>query len=197
MAVVALSAPAFAGASREEIVAEAYAEYSISPPNGASAIVCHGFGCKLPTEIGFSATDRAQLTKVMAAGRASPEAERRAVAAAAAWFDKRVALEAGTQNHVAKAGAKYFLKSEHQFDCIDTSRNMTTLLLMLEDYKLLRFHKPDLPASRGYVLDGVAPHATAVLTENGTGTQWSVDAWTRGYGQPAEIMPLARWKDEN
>jgi hypothetical protein len=38
------------------------------------------------------------------------------------------------------------------------------------------------------------PHATAVLVEKATGTKWSIDSWTVGYGQPLEVMPLERWK---
>ncbi len=68
------------------------------------------------------------------------------------------------------------------------------LLLVLEELKLLRFHKVDAPEARGYLIDGRPPHATAVLTEKTSGVRWAVDSWTRGYGQAPEVMPLAVWQ---
>ncbi len=180
-------------ATSSNVVDAAYGAYSVTPPTPSMVFVCHGFGCKYRDEIDLTAGDRAKLTQILAAGRASPAAERKAVAAAGAWFDKRVGPVAGTQNHVARAGAKY-MYDVHQFDCIDTSRNTTTLLLVLDQLKLLRHHDVDAPEARGYFIDGRPPHATAVLVEKTTGTKWSVDSWTVGYGQPLEVMPLDRWK---
>jgi hypothetical protein len=115
------------------------------------------------------------------------------VAAAGAWFDKRVGPVAGTANHVARAGMKY-MYDIHQFDCIDSSRNTTSLLMVLDQLNLLRHHDVDEPEARGYMIDGRPPHATAVLVERATGKKWSVDSWTVGYGQALEVMPLERWK---
>jgi hypothetical protein len=131
----------------------------------------------------------------MAPGAASAAAERRAVASAGAWFDKRIAPAAGTKNHKARAGIEFtFADSTGQFDCIDSSRNTTSLLRLLAALKLLRHHTVGEPVARGYLLDGRLPHATAVLTEKKGGKQWSVDSWVRAYGQPPQIMPLARWE---
>jgi hypothetical protein len=180
-------------ATNSNVVDEAYGGFSVSPPTPSAVFVCHGFGCKYRAEVDLTAADRAKLTQILTAGRASPAAERKAVAAAGGWFDRRVGPVAGTQNHVARAGAKY-MYDIHQFDCIDTSRNTTSLLLVLDQLKLLRYHDVDAPVARGFFLDGRPPHATAVLVETGTGTKWSVDSWTVGYGQALEVMPLDRWK---
>ena len=83
---------------------------------------------------------------------------------------------AGTVNHVARAGMKYMYDIQ-QFDCIDSSRNTTSLLLVLDQLNLLRFHDVDVPESRGHLFDA-----------------GSIDSWTVGYGQPLEVMPLERWK---
>jgi hypothetical protein len=175
------------------VIDAAYGGFSVSAPTPSAIFICHGFGCKYRTEINLTASDRTKLAQLLAAGRASPEAERRAVAAAGAWFDKRIAPAAGTKDHVARAGASYMFDT-HQFDCIDSSRNTTSLLLVLDQLKLLRHHDVDAPEARGYFIDMRPPHATAVLVEKGSGTKWSIDSWTRGYGEPPEIMPLARWK---
>ncbi len=183
---------AFAATS-PNVVDAAYGGLSVSPPTPSTVFICHGFGCKYRDEVDLTAGDRAKLTQILAAGRASPAAERKAVAAAGAWFDRRVGPVAGTQNHVARAGAKY-MYDIHQFDCIDTSRNTTSLLLVLDQLKLLRHHDVAAPEARGFFIDGRPPHATAVLVEKATGTKWSIDSWTVGYGQALEVMPLDRWK---
>jgi hypothetical protein len=108
-------------------------------------------------------------------------------------LDRRVGPLAGTVNHVARAGMKY-IYDIRQFDCIDSSRNTTSLLLVLDQLNLLRYHGVDVPESRGHMFDLRPPHATAVLVEKATGTKWSIDSWTVGCGQPLEVMPLARWK---
>jgi hypothetical protein len=48
--------------------------------------------------------------------------------------------------------------------------------------------------ARGFFLDGRPPHATAVLVEKTSGSKWSIDSWTVGYGEALEVMPLERWK---
>ncbi len=181
------------GATRPRVVAATFAEYSVTPPNPVSVFVCHGFGCKYRVEIDLTAGDRAKLAQFLAAGRASAAAERKAVATAGAWFDKRVGPVAGTANHVARAGMKYMFDT-HQFDCIDSSRNTTSLLMVLDQLNLLHYHDVDEPEARGYMVDGRPPHATAVLVERATGKKWSIDSWTVGYGQALEVMALERWR---
>jgi hypothetical protein len=180
-------------ATRPGVVEAAYGAFPVAPPTSQIVFVCHGFGCKYRAEWDLTDSDRAKLAHLLAVGRSSPEAERKAVAAAGAWFDKRVGPVAGTQNHVARAGAKY-MWDVHQFDCIDSSRNTTSLLLVLDQLNLLRHHDVAIPEARGFFLDGRPPHATAVLVEKVSGTKWSIDSWTVGYGQDLEIMPLERWK---
>lgn len=186
--------PTTAMANMADVVEATYSAYSVAAPTPETVFVCHGFGCKYRTEIDLSAADRTMLAQILAGGKASAVAERHAVAMAWAWFDRRIAPAAGTRNHVAAAGAEYMFDTR-QFDCVDASRNTTSLLLVLEQLKLLRFHRVDVPESRGLLIDGRPPHYTAVLRENATGVKWAVDSWTRAYGQPAEVMTLARWLD--
>ena len=175
------------------VIGATYGDFPVVPPTPNLVFVCHGFGCKYRAEIDLTAGDRAKLTQLLVAGKASPEAERKAVATAGAWFDKRIGPTANTANHVARAGMKY-MWDIHQFDCIDSSRNTTSLLLVLDQLKLLRHHDVDMPEARGHLIDGRPPHATAVLIEKPSGRKWAIDSWTVGYGQPLEIMPLERWK---
>jgi hypothetical protein len=186
-------APAASAATMGNVVDQTYGGFPVTPPTPSVIFVCHGFGCRYRDEIDLTANDRAKLAQILSAGRSSPAAERKAVAEAGAWFDRRIAPVAGTKNHVARAGPEYMFDT-HQFDCIDSSRNTTSLLLVLDQLKLLRHHDVDAPESRGYLIDGRGPHATAVLVEKTTGTKWSIDSWTVGYGHVLEVMPLDRWK---
>ena len=187
-----LAVPAAAGS--DAVAAAAYGGLSLSAPTPSALTVCHGFGCQYRAELGLTSVDHATLKRLMTAGHASAAKERQAVAAAGAWFDKRIAQVAGTAGHVARANRDY-MYDKRQFDCIDTSRNTTSLLLLLQELGLLRYHTVDAPEARGHIFDFKAPHATAVLVEKETGTKWSVDAWTRAYGQAPEIMRLDRWMD--
>ncbi len=81
-------------------------------------------------------------------------------------------------------------------DCIDTSRNTTTLLIVLDQLKLLRFHQVEAPVARGFLIDGRGPHATAVLRESKGGQKWAFDNWTRKYGDKPDVMPLEKWMAE-
>ena len=194
---LSLSVSAFAQTEMASVDAAVYGEYSVSAPSPAGVTICHGFGCKFRNEVAFSGRDRARLAGLLASGRGSPAAERRAVGAAGAWYDRRIAAAAGTKGHVARAGTSYSFDTRGQFDCIDASRNTTSLLVVLEQLDLLRHHKVANPVARGYLFDGRPPHVTAVLVETGSGKEWAVDSWTRGYGKAPEIMPLSQWMDLN
>lgn len=191
-ALIAAFCAAPAAARNDDVVSSTFDAYSLSAPTPLVVVVCHGFGCRYRTEVGFSPADRARLAQIMGAGRKSPEAERQAVGVAGAWFDRRVGPSAGTQRRVARAGYKH-MNDAGQFDCIDTSRNITSLLLVLDQLKLLRHHSVEVPKARGYLIDGRPPHVTAVLSEKKSGTAWTIDSWTRGYGEKPEIMQLERW----
>src|SRR6202007_2438533 len=96
---------------------EAYASVSLSPPTTRLVVVCPDFGCAQRTPVGLSSGDLATLTSLLAPGRASAEAERRAVAAAGAWFDRRIGPAAGTTHRVARANGFGSQNTVGQMDC--------------------------------------------------------------------------------
>ncbi|MBX9774719.1 MAG: hypothetical protein K2Y71_09920 [Xanthobacteraceae bacterium] len=177
----------------EETFAEIYAELSLRMPTPTLVVVCHAFGCSHQTHIVLSAGDRARLSTLLAAGKASPAAERRALAGAVQWFERRIGPVAGTTQRVARAGAAE-ARDPGQMDCIDLSANNTSLLLVLMQLKLLQHHRPELPVSRGFLIDGRLPHTTAVFSEVKSGQRFAVDNWTRKYGELPEVLPLNEWR---
>ena len=177
----------------DESIAEVYAELSLPLPTTSLVVICHGFGCLYRTQVALSASDRAHLKALLGSGLASPAAERRAVANAVAWFDRRIGPAAGTTHRTARAGIG---ESAGEMDCIDTSSNNTSLFLMLKLLQLLHHHRVEPPVSRGYLIDARLPHTTAVLAETKTGAEWVIDNWTHNYGEMPDVEPLATWQSE-
>jgi hypothetical protein len=173
-----------------------YSTVSIFPPSATSMTVCYGFVCRRREMLDFSARDRNALTQILAAGRGSAAAERAAVQKAVVWFDRRIGPVIGTDRRVAKADIRA-LDDRHNYDCWDTTRNTTSLLLVLQQWGLLRYHVVGDPHYRGNALVLQMPHNTAVLVERATRVEWVVDMWPRGYAQPPDVMTVEKWAAEN
>ena len=188
--------PAAKAAELSSAVAYLYSSVSIYPPSAKSMTVCYGFVCRRREILSFTPGDRNALTQIMAAGRASAVAERAAVQKAVMWFDRRMGPILGTNKRVAKADFRYF-DDKHNFDCWDTTRNTTSLLLVLRHWGLLKFHDIGDPKYRGNALVLQTPHNTAVLNDRATGKNWVVDLWTKGYGELPDVMPVEQWLSEN
>jgi hypothetical protein len=151
------------------------------------------FGCAYRTEIALAAADHAQMAAIMASGAASAQAERAAIGRTEAWFERRIAPLTGTAKRVARAGPLVGgANNRAQFDCIDTTNNTNSLLLVLDQLKLLRHHTIAAPVSRFLFTEG--PHNTAVIKDRKTNELWTVDPWTHKGSEVPDIWPLARWK---
>jgi predicted outer membrane lipoprotein len=179
-----------------DAVAQLYSSVSIYPPSAKSMTVCYGFVCRRREILDFTAADRSALTQIMAAGRASAAAERAAVQKVVVWFDRRMGPILGTSKRVAKADFRYF-DDKHNYDCWDTTRNTTSLLLVLREWGLLKHHAIGDPHYRGNTLVLQTPHNTAVLVERATKVEWVVDLWPRGYLQPPDVMTVQKWVKED
>ena len=133
------------------------------------------------------------MAAIMASGAASAQAERAAIGRTEAWFERRIAPITGTAMRVARAGPLIGLAgSRGQFDCIDTTNNTNSLLLVLDQLKLLRHHTIAAPVSRFLFTEG--PHNTAVIKDRKTSELWTVDPWTHKGSEVPDIWPLAKWK---
>ena len=177
-------------------IANLYSSGSIYPPSAKSMTVCYGFVCRRREILEFTAGDRHALTQLMAAGQASAAAERAAVRKAVVWFDRRMGPIIGTNKRVAKADFRH-LDDRHNYDCWDTTRNTTSLLLVLQEWRLLKHHAIGNPRYRGNALLLQTPHNTAILIDRRTRVEWVVDPWTRGYSQPPDVMTAQQWVKED
>jgi hypothetical protein len=190
IALAAMTGPAMSG-DVDPAVISAFGNWGISAPTTGSVIFCHGYGCTFRTQIGISGADHARLVALMAPGRASPDAERKAIAVTEAWFEKRAAPEAGTAHAKARASVGWGLGGDpSQFDCVDTTANTTSLLVLLDRLGLLHHHQVSTPISR--LLAG-GPHFTATIRENGSPQRWTVDPWTHDNGALPDVWKVERW----
>jgi hypothetical protein len=164
-------------------------------PAGAVVAFCHGYSCSIKTPVRLTPKDMAALKAMVAKGRASPAAERKALGSAEQWFEKRAAQFAGTAGDRPKgdfAGAF----DPTQLDCIDESTNTTTFLKLIEARGWLVHHTVSRTRARGFLLDGRYPHNTAVVKEKGTGVEWAIDSWIPANGEYPDIKPLSQWLRE-
>jgi hypothetical protein len=173
-----------------------YSTVSIYPPSASAMTVCYGFVCRRREILAFTPTDHRALAQILASGRASAAAERAAVQKAVIWFDRRMGPIIGTNKRVANADIRA-MDDKHNFDCWDTTRNTTSLLLVLQEWGLFKFHTVGDPHYRGNALVLQLPHNTAVLVERATKVEWVVDMWPRGYAQAPDVMTLEKWVKED
>lgn len=152
--------------------------------------VCSGFNCHFKTRLDLGATDARRFAEIMAAGRASPQAERNAISRAVQYYEKRAGAAIGV---IDDARSEFGASGEMgQMDCIDESTNTRSLLLYLERRGLLRHHAVRSNVSRGFFIDGRYPHSTAVVRES-AGRQWAVDSWYSSMGAAPDILPMEQW----
>src|SRR5205085_2379055 len=83
------------------------------------------------------------------------------VGQAVAWFDRLVGPAAGTESRVALADFRHY-GDPHQFDCVDSSLNTTSVLAVLQQLNLLKHYHLAAPVARGHLINLRPPHATAV-----------------------------------
>ena len=197
LAALAASIAAPAGAiEMSPAVAQLYESVSAYPPKNNSMTVCYGFVCRRRALFDFTPADKKALGAIMAAGKASPVAERAAVQKAVVWFDKRLAPLLGTGIRIARADFRHRADATN-FDCWDTTRNVTALLLFLQDWGMLKHHTVSDPRYRGNPIVLQTSHNTAVLMERASKREWVVDMWTVAFAQPPDVMPVEQWMTEN
>jgi hypothetical protein len=177
----------------DEAEAAAYlTKHEVPLPTSSEVVVCHGFGCKYRTSVRLANGDISRLREILKRGQRSASAEIEAIANAVAWFERRIGPHTGTSRRTPRAGPDQ-AGERYEADCIDESVNTTALLLLASQLNLLRHHEVEAPQSRGYLIDGRYPHATAVVADLRSGARWAVDPWTKRNGERPDTLPIERW----
>lgn len=191
--IVTGAIPAKAGSDKTVVVDEGvaawYRDRGAALPQTDRLAYCHGFGCEFKTAIPFTQGDVATLAALFESHKATPADERVAIGLADQWWEKKAdsVIGAPPDRRGSELGDAH---KAGQTDCIDEATNTTTLMLWLERNRMLRHHHVRRPESRGAFLYA---HATAVMTDATTGTDWVADSWMRDSGDPIDIMTLETW----
>jgi hypothetical protein len=176
---------------REAGPPEAHFEtFSAKPPRGDSVTVCHAYGCKAQTAFTFTSSDIAELFVVMTTvpREDSPREERRAIANAIGWMERRVAPAAGTA--ADRAGMDFSGSGDRsQQDCVDEATNTTSYLLVLERHGLIRHHAVERPFAKDDF--GKWTHWAALIREKGSGELFAVDASASANGENPTVQSAA------
>lgn len=175
---------------------ELYTSVSINPPSASEMTVCYGFVCRRRAILDFSDADRKTLAQIIASGKANAVAERGAIQKAVVWFDRRMGPEIGTTTRVARADIRNRADANN-YDCWDSTRNVSSFLLVLQEWGLLKHHTVGNPRYRGNLFTMQLPHNTAVIVEKESRIEWSVDMWTTKYLQPPDVMLVEQWLKED
>jgi len=168
---------------------------SLNPGPSEILVICHGFGCTYRNQLVLTPGRMVLLRDTLGAAHSARE-ERKALGRIVAWFDREGGHVAGTVGRIAYAGAGT-KSGPAQMDCIDLTANITELLILLDRNHLLKFHHVGEPVSRGLIIDGRQPHTTPVIVETASGTEWSVDSWTKAYGQSPDIITIGEWRSRD
>jgi hypothetical protein len=180
------------GAAQDAAAIAFLEKLSLGPASTPALIICHGFGCAFRNPFALTSARLSSIRSALARARSASD-ERKALSGIVSWLDREGGKVAGTVNRVAYASLDT-KSGPSQMDCIDLTANITELLILLERSKMLKFHRVGEPVSRGLIADGKRPHTTPVIVEARDGTEWTVDSWTRAYGQPPDIMTVSEWK---
>ncbi len=158
-------------------------------PEGFS--VCFGHTCAEIATVRLDPKAWHSIRRIFARPAATPEEERHQIALAIARFEHLVGPLTDTAFDAPENDAP---ERGYGMDCIDESTNTTTYLRLLAKAGLLRWHRVEAPATRGWFLMG-APHSTAVIRDRQSGRFWAVDSWFFANGVAPAVLPLEEWQD--
>lgn len=182
-----------------ELHASSYKDLSfnyglVQKPSLDAFSVCSTHGCKTVHEIGLTKEQQRTLRTFFTPAAETPEQERKQIAAAISQMENWAGPLTDTFDD--KAGNVFLFSGSksRQMDCVDESTNTTTYLTLIEQQNLLRWHKVQSTAHRGYIIFGW-PHNTAVVLDTRNNSKWAVDSWFQANGEKPEIVPLEQWKD--
>lgn len=191
-ALVALSLLVLSAASQADVFVR---DDIITSPVPNLFSVCHGNGCLNLRQVSLTPDQWQELRGVFNPMARDAEEERERLRQAIALMEKYVGEVTATWND--KGGT--FNGGEGQMDCIDESINTTLYLTMFQNYGLMRAHRIQDRATRGWFIGGW-PHTTAVIVETSFSGEsaerrlWAVDSWFLDNGELPFIVPLEKWE---
>ena len=163
-------------------------------------MVCFNYGCLAQAEVVYDDLQLRELGQIFATA-ADASHERAAIAIAIGrllgWAGKQSPIFADRGGNYEDGGVNGMM------DCIDHSTTTTRLLQMIDAQGLLHYHRVLEPALRSRLL--IFEHYSALIEEIDSagqqagaapqdGRRYVVDSWFFDNGEPAAVIPLARWQ---
>ncbi|MEM8777175.1 MAG: hypothetical protein AAGF53_19295 [Pseudomonadota bacterium] len=153
---------------------------------------CHGYGCKLKSEVSLSNADWNQIARNFNKKPSTPKAERAAIKNALGTFEQIVGAKTGTDQD-RKGTFKRLGHDQH--DCVDESINASVYMRAMIEKGLIKFHFVGTPETRLPLFHtGTWPHQAATIYEIDSKKKYVVDTWWEDNGRPAHIVPFDDWK---
>ena len=164
--------------------------FASKPPQGDTVTVCHAYGCKAQTAVTFTQADIAELFVVTTTvPRAdTPREERRAIANAIGWMERRVAPAAGTASDRPSMDFRGSGDRSQQ-DCVDEATNTTSYLLVLDRHGLIRHHAVERPFAKDDF--GKWTHWAALIKEKQSGELFAIDSSASVNGENLTVQSAA------
>ena len=195
--LAALAALLVGGCSYEHALGvDHYSVFKVDPPRNRTVTVCHANGCRQKTRFTFTQADITELKRLMEKTKKAdtPHEERRAIAYAIGWMERRTGEVVGTKND--RPGMDFAGSGDPtQQDCVDEATNTTSYLTVLQNEGLLKHHTVGQPFAKENYLRGVAgwTHWTATIYEKESGVRWAVDSWIYENGENPAVVKANEW----
>jgi hypothetical protein len=167
-----------------------FEEFSTKPPKADTVTVCHAYSCKAQTPFTFSQADIAEIAAEMTRVKRedNPAEERRAIAYAVAWMERRVAPSVGTATD--QPGMQFAASGiKSQQDCVDEATNTTSYLLVLQRHGLIKHHDVERPFAKDSLRKWT--HWAALIKEKPSGTLFAIDSSASRNGENPTVQVAA------
>jgi hypothetical protein len=167
-----------------------FEKFATKPPRQDTVTVCHAYGCKAQTRFTFTESDITELRALMARvpREDTPAEERRALAYAIAWMERRVAPAVGTASDRTSIDLRGS-GDPTQLDCVDEATNTTSYLLVLDRHGLIKHHAVDRPLAKDSLTRWT--HWAAVIKEKESGGRFAIDSGTGPNGENPTMQAAA------
>jgi len=167
-----------------------FEEFAAKPPKADTVTVCHAYGCKAQTSFTFTQSDIGEISALMKHVRRddTPREERRAIAYAIGWMERRVAPTVGT---VSDRPSMDLMGSgdQSQQDCVDEATNTTSYLLVLKRHGLIQRHSVERPFAKDDFNRWT--HWAALIRETESGEDFAIDSSSSANGENPTVQSAA------
>ena len=185
------SAPAITAIRNYKDIMDMKNSLFVGYPKFDNFTVCYGNTCRYIVPVALSEREWNEIRDIFIPPAVSAAEEREKIRIAIGRFESIIGDKTGTSGDKGENFPGLGLQG--QMDCVDEATNTSVYLTLLQDQHLLKWHHVLHRTNRG-IETLQAPHFTAVISEDETGSEYAVDSWFLDNGQPPYIVPLSEWR---